>query len=95
MEPIDEEFVNLGALEGAYLAQKVKKQEKLWDAANLGDTKSYAQGLTDSMDEQHVNIVFDKDVSDLSQQQSKSVEPIGIKLSQSNESHLKKHHSNQ
>jgi hypothetical protein len=47
------------------------------------------------MDEQHVNIVFDKDVSDLSQQQSKPVEPIGIKLSQSNESHLKKHHSNQ
>jgi len=42
MEPIDEEFVNLGALEGAYLAQKVKKQEKLWDAANLGDTKSYS-----------------------------------------------------
>jgi hypothetical protein len=27
IEPVDDELVNLGALEGAYLAQKVKKQE--------------------------------------------------------------------
>jgi hypothetical protein len=97
MEPVDDEFVNLevnlGALEGAYLAQKVKKQEKLWDTANLGDVQMYAQGNNDALDEQHVNIVFDKD-EDLSKQKSKPVEPIGIKLSQtkSNKKHHKKHH---
>ena len=26
-DPVDDSFVNLGALEGAYLAQKIKKQE--------------------------------------------------------------------
>jgi len=54
--------LHLGALEGAYLAQKqlMKQRAFKWDEGVLGvmDATSYVKGEKDALEEQQVNIEF-------------------------------------
>jgi hypothetical protein len=51
--------LGLGSLEGAYLAQKMKKKESIWDESVM-DSSQYGQGLASSIDEVKVDIEFAK-----------------------------------